>query len=64
MFGIEVYQLWPQDGPFWWRDDETGEPELYESREEAVRASDLLMYREDLTGYSFRAVRYEEGQGG
>lgn len=63
MYGIEVWQLWPQAGPFWRRDPETGEREIFESYEAAARRSNELMYREDLTGFCFRAVEYREDQG-
>lgn len=62
-YGIEVYQLWPQSGPFWYMDPATGELELFERYEDAVRRSDALFLRDDLTNFSFRAVEYREGSG-
>lgn len=58
MYGIEVWQLYPQAGPFWRRDPETGEVELFEDYAEAVRRSDALHLDPELTGFSFRAVKY------
>lgn len=57
MYGIEMYQLWPQEGPFWYRNPE-GEPELFERYEDAVCCSDALHLDPELTGFSFRAVKY------
>lgn len=61
MYGIEVWQLWPQAGPFWRRDPETGEREIFEDYEAAAQRADELVARDDLTGFSFRAVVYKEG---
>lgn len=57
IYGIEAYQLWPQEGPFWWLND-MGQPELFSSYEEAVQAVDELYSTPEFIGYSFRAVEY------
>ena len=64
LYGIEVYQLWPQAGPFWLRDAETGERQLFDNYGDAVRASDWMYSQPEFNNFSFRAVEYKEDQGG
>lgn len=61
LFGIEVWQLYPQEGPFWRRDPKTGEVELFERYEDAVCRADSLYQESGLINFSFRAVEYKAG---
>lgn len=62
MFGIEVYQLYPQVGPLWRRDPDSGKRELFESYEAAAERAQALMEEDALRGFFFKAARYEEDQ--
>lgn len=56
MYGVEVYQLFPQDGPFWWLDDLTGEVVRFDDYDSALALAAELLSRDDLTGFSFRVA--------
>ena len=63
MYGVEIYQLYPQYGPCWLRDEVTGDPRRWESLEEAAAVAAARNAREELRGFWCRAVEYREDQG-
>lgn len=61
MYGILVWMMFPQERPHWRIDPETGEPELYETMEEAAARKLELLRCEDLRYFAFAAARYPDG---
>lgn len=60
MYGIEVWQLFPQVGPFWWRDQVSGELEIFADYDDAYIRKNELYQDSDLRNFSFRVVEYLE----